>query len=137
MSYDPATYPNATTNRANEADLTLIQRIGALVPMDCELTVSSTSVTAQFKDGLGRNFRGYVSFKLRQVNTGLGTAQETDNGRIPATATTGSVLAVVTSTYNVDFITDANGAFACTLSGALTDSDKLQIENVARAYSHS
>ena len=138
ITYDGGVVPNSTTNRiSNALGVESLRRVNATLPIDLEITVSSTACTVQARDPKGRPFKGYVSFDLHQTVSGLGSAQETTNGRLPSSATTGTVIKEITTGYWTRCMTDANGAFACTLSAGLTSPDKLVGIILGATFSHT
>lgn len=130
-SYDPATIPVAATNRCTVEDPSITQRLQGKIPFDATITVASTTVTIQFLDGKGRPHKGRVFFTMIQTEVSPATSVPAlaSTGRLPAVGanTNGSTLVAHTANKVISCVTDADGLWVGTLTGALGTDDTIGV----------
>lgn len=119
-TYDPGNKPSATTNRLDPKLATMQSRQAGNQIADCAITISGTSastsrtLTIQFKDMLGRNYRGVVAFEILQINGALGSAAVASAGGINPVVAAGVVLREIVSV--TDYLMQTNGSGLATVT---------------------
>jgi len=137
-TYDAGLKPVSATNRLDGSaniGIPAISRVHAALPADATITVASTTLTIQFKDAKGRNYRGRVFFTMIQTEVSPADAVPAlaATGRLPAVGanTNGSTLAAITANKVVMCCTDADGLWVGTLTGALGTADYVGVAPMA------